>query len=112
MDEKFLQGDEGEGRLTREQVLELLKAYPTNFAPYLRYQELRIRELPKNARGTLELTLEKAHICIEAGFYQGVVDDLEAAILQISNDGGIDPEDREAMLSQLYDKLEALSPLS
>lgn len=45
MDEKFLQGDEGEGRLTREQVLELLKAYPTNFAPYLRYQELRIREI-------------------------------------------------------------------
>lgn len=104
---------EGEGeKITHEQVVDLLKENPSELAPYLAYREQLIEELPKNARGSLLLTLKLAEVCIAAGFYQAASEDLEAAIMQVSTDDGIEREEKDDMLTQLYDKLDALPPLS
>ena len=111
MTETFPTHGEGE-KITHEQVIDLLKENPSELAPYLAYREQLIEELPKNARGSLLLTLKLAEVCIAVGFYQAAYDDLDAAIMQVSTDDGIEREEKDDMLTQLYDKLDALPPLS
>jgi hypothetical protein len=112
MSEKTPTQDEGEGKLSRERVIRLLKEDPSDLAPYIAYRDQLIEELPKNAGGSLELSVALADICIEVGFYQAAYDELDAAITQVSTNDEIPREQKDDLLARLYGKIDALPPLS
>ncbi len=93
-------GDKEQEKLTHERVVALLKEDPNNLTPYLAYRSELEAQLPKNSIGGLQLIIKMATIC------------LDAAILQASNDEGIDPKAKEELLASLYVLIDRVPPLS